>query len=71
MAAREKALFGVWADLKPADVNRILKPHGVRLVVKGSKAWGRSVNVTAQRLPLPDDVVVLVAPTGSTDGGQS
>ena len=42
-----KALFGLWQEMKVADINRILKPHGVKLVVKGSKAWGKQVTVTA------------------------
>ena len=42
-----KALFGLWPEMKPADINRILKPHGVRLVVKKSKEWGKQVTVTA------------------------
>lgn len=42
-----KALFGLWSDMKVADINRILKPHGVRLVIKKSKDWGRNVSVTA------------------------
>jgi hypothetical protein len=67
--AKEKALFGEWATLKPADVNRILKPHGVRLVVKGSKAWGAKVNVTAQRIPQPDDVIVA-RPAGDGRGAE-
>ncbi len=42
-----KALFGLWGELKVSDINRILKPHGVKLVAKGSKAWGKQVTVTA------------------------
>lgn len=42
-----KALFGLWSDMKVADINRILKPHGVKLVSKSSKAWGKQVTVTA------------------------
>lgn len=48
--AKEKALFGVWGELKASEINRLLKAHGVRLVVKGSKLWGEKVNVTAQVL---------------------
>lgn len=35
-----------------ADINRILKPHGVRLVLKKSKEWGESCNVTVQEAPV-------------------
>jgi hypothetical protein len=42
-----KALFGLWSDFKVADINRVLKPHGVRLVLKKSKDWGKNVSVTA------------------------
>jgi len=48
-----KALYGLWADVKVADLNRILKPHGVRLVMKKSKEWGKNVNVTAHALGAP------------------
>lgn len=48
-----KALFGIWGEMKPADINRILKPHGVRLVVKKSKEWGKQVNVTAHAVGVP------------------
>ncbi len=60
--AKQRALFGLWSDIGAAQINRLLKPHGVRLVVKGSKAWGDQVNVTVQRLPRPDDVVVARPP---------
>jgi hypothetical protein len=42
-----KALFGVISEFGVADFNRLLKPHGVRLVVKKSKDWGKNVSVTA------------------------
>ena len=42
-----KALFCVWSEVRLSDLNRILKPHSVKLVAKGSKAWGKQVNVTA------------------------
>lgn len=67
--AKEKALFGVWGEIKASEINRLLKAHGVRLVVKGSKLWGNKVNVTAQRLPQPTDVVVLKQDGGQPVGG--
>jgi len=48
-----KALFGQWAEMKASDLNRILKPHGVKLVVKKSKEWGTQVNVTAHKVVVP------------------
>ena len=42
-----KAWFGLLQDMKVVDINRVLKPHGVRLVVKKSKDWGKNVSVTA------------------------
>lgn len=44
---KAKALFGLWSEMKVPDINRILKPCGVRLVMKRSKDWGKSVSVTA------------------------
>lgn len=45
-----RCLFARWADLKGPDLNRILKPYGVRLVVKSSRQWGEQVAVTAHPL---------------------
>ena len=42
-----KAWFGLLQDVKVVDLNRLLKSHGVRLVVKKSKDWGKNVSVTA------------------------
>lgn len=42
-----KAWFGLLQDVKVVDLNRLLKAHGVRLVVKKSKDWGKNVSVTA------------------------
>ena len=42
-----KAWFGLLQDMKVVDLNRLLKSHGVRLVVKKSKDWGKNVSVTA------------------------
>lgn len=50
MKAAPKAVFGIWADLKVSQLNRLLRPFNVRLVVKGSKAWGDQVNVVAQAI---------------------
>jgi TolB-like protein len=64
---KEKALFGVWSELKASEINRILKAHGVRLVVKGSKLWGDKVNVTAQKI---EAAVAPVLPAPATGGGE-
>ena len=45
-----KAWFGLQQDVKVVDLNRLLKPHGVRLVVKKSKDWGKNVSITAHAL---------------------
>lgn len=42
-----KAWYGEWKDVKVVDLNRILKAHGVRIVVKKSKEWGKNCTVTA------------------------
>lgn len=70
-----KALFGLWPEIKPADINRILKPHGVRLVVKKSKEWGKQVTVTAHPIAGPvkrartvkPEVLPQAAPPGPQD----
>ena len=43
-----KAVFGLWSDIKVSQLNRILRPFNVRLVLKTSKEWGDSVHITAQ-----------------------
>ena len=43
----------MWQDMKVADLNRVLKPLGVRLVVKKSKDWGKRVTVTAHPIGTP------------------
>lgn len=48
-----KALFGLYSDFGVADINRLLKPHGVRLVLKKSKDWGKNVSVTAHAVGVP------------------
>ena len=45
-----KAWFGLLQDMKVVDLNRLLKSHGVRLVVKKSKDWGKNVSVTAHAI---------------------
>lgn len=50
---KSKALFGLWSDMKVPDLNRLLKPHGVRLVLKKSKDWGLQVSVTAHPIEAP------------------
>ena len=47
---KEKSLFGLWSDFKASDINRLLRSHNVRLVVKKSKDWGDKVTVTAHRV---------------------
>lgn len=42
-----KAWYGEWKDVKVTDLNRLLKAHGVRIVVKKSKEWGKNCTVTA------------------------
>ena len=48
-----KAWFGLLQDVKVVDLNRLLKPHGVRLVLKKSKDWGKNVSVTAHAVEAP------------------
>jgi hypothetical protein len=48
--AKDKSLFGLWADMRVADINRLLRPHNVRLVAKSSKEWGDRVVITAQAI---------------------
>lgn len=65
-----KAWFGLLQDVKVVDLNRLLKSHGVRLVVKKSKDWGKNVSVTAHAVGTPAKrsrgVRVAPAPAGST-----
>lgn len=46
-AAKAKAVYGKWADIKIGDVNRLLKPFGARLVAKRSKEWAGNMVITA------------------------
>jgi len=67
-----KAWYGELKDVKIADLNRILKAHGVRLVVKRAKEWGKNVTITAHPVVARKRVVVPVAPvvgTGAAGGG--
>ena len=70
--SKEKALHAPWPDIKPAEINRILKPHGVRLVVKKSKEWGKNVTVTVQAIVVrkrsQQPAVPPVAGTGAAGG---
>lgn len=45
-----KAVFGKWERIGVADLNRLLKAFGVRLVKKTSKEWDGQVTITAQSL---------------------
>lgn len=45
-----KAVTGVWSAIGVQDLNRILKPHGVRLVKTTKKAWGEAVSITAHKI---------------------
>ena len=57
--AKSKILKGEWANMKPADLNRLLRPLGVRLLVKHSKNWGKEVAVTAEWTLVPNVEVVF------------
>mgnify|MGYP003395237931 CR=1 FL=1 len=48
-----KALFGLWSSFKVAQINRLLRPHNVRLVLKKSKDWGDQVSLTAHLIKEP------------------
>lgn len=60
-----KALFGTWSDFKVSDLNRLLKPHGVRLVLKRSKDWGKNVSVTAHPVAVRKPRAVSAAPVAA------
>lgn len=47
MKTKQRAVFGLWSDVRISDLNRLLKPYGVRLVLKSSRDWGDQVSVTA------------------------
>ena len=66
-----KALFAVWGEIKVSDLNRILKPHGVKLVTKGSKAWGKQVNVTAHPVGVAAKRVRVLADPDTLPAGPS
>lgn len=46
----QKVVFGLWSNIGVADLNRLLKTYGVRLVAKRSKEWGDQVTITAQMI---------------------
>jgi hypothetical protein len=43
-----KAVFAVWNDVRVSDLNRLLRPYNVRLVIKSSKDWRGQVHISAQ-----------------------
>jgi hypothetical protein len=66
-----KAWYGELKDVKVVDLNRILKQHGVRLVVKKAKEWGKNVTVTAHPVVARKRVTApaAVVGTGAAGGG--
>lgn len=52
MPKKQKSILAPWGQITAAELNRLLKPHNVRLVVTHSKKWGEQVNVAAMRIPL-------------------
>ena len=54
-------IFGLWADFKVHQFNRMLRPYNVRLVLKTSREWGEKVSITAVAIPVVN-VVALRAP---------
>lgn len=56
--AKQKSWFGVWGGVKPADLNRLLKPYGCRLLAKGRRQDDQ-VLVTAEPLDVPRDGLAL------------
>ena len=75
--AKSKILKGEWGKLKAAEINRLLKPFGVRLLVKHSKNWGAEVAVTAERIPAkvlplaPAPIGVVIPPLTDVVGQAS
>lgn len=65
--AKQKVVFGVWANIRISDLNRLLKPHGVRLVQKTSKQWGDAVTISAHALAAKPPVVKPSAGAVRTD----
>lgn len=57
-----KALFGLWSGFKVSQINRLLRPFNVRLVLKKSKDWGAPVSLTAHHIKEPEKVAVLDLP---------
>lgn len=55
-----KAIFGVGADIKVSQLNRLLRPWNVRLVAKGSRQWGDALTITAQAIEVPAAPVIGV-----------
>lgn len=67
-----KAWYGEWKDVKVVDLNRLLKAHGVRIVVKKSKEWGKNCTVTAHPVVARKRTVVAppVPAAGAGAAGQ-
>ena len=63
-----KALFGLWGEFGVADLNRVLKPHGVRLVLKKSKDWGKNISVTAHAVSVRKPRAVAAVPPVAAAG---
>jgi hypothetical protein len=61
-----KAVFAVWNDVRVSDLNRLLRPYNVRLVIKSSKDWGDQVHISAQPVEAKAKAVrvAAVAPPG-------
>lgn len=47
-----KALFGLWSEIRVSQLNRLLRPYNVRLVLKTSKNWGDQVAITVEAIPV-------------------
>jgi len=63
MKTKQRAVFGLWSDVRIGDLNRLLKPYGVRLVLKSSRDWGDQVSVTAH--PLETDMYIVTPGIGT------
>ena len=49
-----KAVFGLWSEIKVHQINRVLRPFNVRLIIKRSRDWGDAISITAH--PIMDAV---------------
>ena len=50
---KAKSLYGPWSAVRASDLNRLLRPFQVRLIVKKSREWGECVSVTAHAIEPP------------------